>query len=59
MNVYIVNGYKDRRDYLYSVAEDFAVSPETVFTMASVLGASEDFDGLIASLEDMDGESYE
>jgi hypothetical protein len=56
MNVYTENGYKDRRDYLYSLAEDFSISPETVFTMASLLGASEDFDGLVTSLEDMEGE---
>ena len=56
MNVYTENGYKDRRDYLYSLAEDFSISPETVFTMASLLGASEDFDGLVISLEDIEGE---
>lgn len=56
MNVYEQNGYKDRRDYLYSLAEYFSISPETVFTLASLLGSSEDFDGLVTSLEDMDGE---
>lgn len=56
MNVYEQNGYKDRRDYLYSLATDFSISPETVFTLASLLGSSEDFDGLVTSLEDMEGE---
>jgi hypothetical protein len=49
-NDYTANGYKNRRDYLETLAEDYDRS--TVFFLASVLGASEDFDGLITALED-------
>lgn len=49
-NEYTANGYKNRRDYLESLAEDYDRS--TVFFLASVLGANEDFDGLITALED-------
>lgn len=52
MNVYQENGFKDRNDYLHSVAEDFGLPFETVAALASVLGKSEDFDGLITTLED-------
>ena len=49
-NDYTANGYANRRDYLESLAEDYDRS--TVFFLASVLGESEDFDGLITALED-------
>jgi len=46
MNIYVENGYLNRRDYL---------STDAVFGMAAMLGPSEDFDGLICELEDMEG----
>jgi hypothetical protein len=49
-NEYTANGYKNRRDYLESLAEEYDRS--TVFFLASVLGESEDFDGLVTALED-------
>ena len=50
MNAYIANGFRDRKDYLESLCEEY---PRTiVYTLASVLGASEDFDGLVTTLED-------
>jgi len=52
MNYYIDNGFKNRKDYLNSLAEDFELDRETVYMMADLLGESEDFDGLITSLED-------
>lgn len=52
MTIYQENGYKNRRDYLNSLAEDFGLPKFTVYALADVLGESEDFDGLIASLED-------
>ena len=52
MSVYKEYGYESRRDYLESVADDFGIDKGTVFAIAGLLGASEDFDGLITSLED-------
>ena len=54
MSIYTENGYKNRRDYLDSMAEEFGVDRETVYALASVLGSSEDFDGLICELEDLE-----
>jgi hypothetical protein len=51
-NVYTMNGYKNRRDYLESLSFDMGIDKETVFTLASLLGSVEDFDGLVSSLED-------
>lgn len=52
MNIYVENGYANRREYLDSLAEDFGIDNETVYALASVLGKSEDFDGLVSALED-------
>ena len=52
MNEYQEQGYKNRRHYLNSLAEDFGIDKSTVYMMASMLGESEDFDGLIVALED-------
>lgn len=49
---YTAHGYSNRREYLDSLADDFGISPATVYTMASLLGPSEDFDGLVTMLED-------
>jgi hypothetical protein len=50
MNDYIAQGFKNRRDYLESLAEEY--DRDTVFMLASLLGPSEDFDGLVTALED-------
>lgn len=50
MNAYQIAGYKNRREYLESLCEDYP--REAVYAIASILGADEDFDGLITSLED-------
>jgi hypothetical protein len=52
MNVYQENGYMNRKDYLNSLADDFGVSPEIVFSLADMLGETEDFDALVTALED-------
>jgi hypothetical protein len=52
MSIYIENGYTNRRDYLQSLADNFGIPPDIVYMMADLLGQSEDFDGLITSLED-------
>ena len=52
MTVYEQEGFKNRKDYLYNLSEDFGIPPDIVYMMADLLGQSEDFDGLISSLED-------
>jgi hypothetical protein len=51
-NVYIMNGYKNRKDYLENLALDMGIEKDIVFSLASLLGSIEDFDGLVSSLED-------
>jgi phosphopantetheine adenylyltransferase len=51
-NIYSENGYKDRQDYLKSLAEEFDIELSEVITIADVLGPNEDFDALVTSLED-------
>lgn len=51
-NVYQENGYKDRKDYLNCLAEEFDIDKTIVYSLAQMLGKSEDFDGLVTSLED-------
>jgi hypothetical protein len=53
MNIYKENGYDSRKDYLTCIADDYGLEVADVFTVASILGSSEDFDGLLSSLEDM------
>lgn len=51
-DVYIENGYKDRAEYLQSLADDYGMDLDTVQALADLLGPEEDFDGLVSSLED-------
>ena len=51
-NVYKENGYNSRREYLLELADTYGLDTFTVFSIAEVLGESEDFDGLISALED-------
>ncbi len=51
-NAYRENGYNSRSEYLESLADDYGLDVETVEMLADVLGASEDFDGLVAMCED-------
>jgi hypothetical protein len=50
MNEYKANGFEDRRAYLESLCEEY--DRTIVYMLAGMLGANEDFDGLITSLED-------
>ena len=50
MTDYQAEGFANRREYLESLAEDYQL--DAVFALASMLGASEDFDGLVTALED-------
>ena len=53
-NVYVRKGYKNRKDYLNNLAVDYGVDRITVYSLANMLGATEDFDGLISALEDIE-----
>jgi len=53
MSIYTDNGYTTRKDYLTCLADDYGLAVEDVFAVASILGSSEDFDGMLSSLEDM------
>jgi hypothetical protein len=53
-NAYTRNGYKDRADYLDSLADDYGVDSYMMGMLADIMGESEDFDGLVSELEDMD-----
>ena len=55
MNTYQSEGYDNRRAYLLSLSEDIGVDLKTVLALADLLGPSEDFDGLVTSLEDYAG----
>ena len=52
MEIYQENGFKDRREYLQSLADEFGVPLSDVLMFASLLGPNEDFDGLVTTLED-------
>lgn len=52
MNIYQENGFANRRDYLENLALDYGMEKNEVFTIASLLGKDEDFDGLVSMLDD-------
>jgi hypothetical protein len=49
-DVYALNGYANREEYLDSLRDEYGAA--LVDTLITVLPASEDFDGLVTSLED-------
>lgn len=51
-NLYEANGYANRKEYLTMLSEEYGVSKEKVFAIASLLGENEDFDGLITTIQD-------
>ena len=54
-NIYYTEyGCKDRDEYLENLALNYGVSEEIVYSLADMLGESEDFDGLISALEDLE-----
>ena len=57
-NVYQKNGYENRKEYLYSLAEDYGVDKSSVFMLATILGESEDFDGLVSAVEDLEYQTW-
>ena len=57
MTDYEENGWENREDYLRGQAENYGIEFAKVKMLADILGESEDFDGLISSLEDMEFEN--
>jgi hypothetical protein len=58
MSIYTDNGYANRKEYLNELRGEYGA--DLVNTLITVLPASEDFDGLITSLEDaMDSGEYD
>lgn len=53
-NVYQEYGYEDREDYLINLADDHGVNFDMVVELAEMLGESEDFDGLVSAVEDLE-----
>jgi len=54
VSIYTESGYKNRREYLECMAEDYGVDIDTVLELAGLLGPEEDFDGLVCALEDIE-----
>lgn len=52
-DTYKQHGYKDREDYLHWLSEEYDVDVDSVTTLADLFGPNEDFDGLVAALEDI------
>ena len=42
-NIYVEKGYKNRKGYLKSLAEEYDVDYATVYELAMLLGENEDF----------------
>lgn len=51
-DIYKERGYKTRYKYLEHLADLYEVDLECVLDVADMLGPTEDFDGLIAMLDD-------
>lgn len=49
---YIRLGFKNRQEYLDSLAEERDLGPGVVEALSDILGESEDFDGLLSSLDE-------
>lgn len=58
-SIYTDNGYKNRNDYLKSLADEFNVPLSTVKELSDILGADEDFDGLVSELDNMTYGDYD
>ena len=53
LDPYVSNGYKDRAEYLQHLSDEYGVPLDMVETVAETLGETEDFDGLVAAIQDM------
>jgi hypothetical protein len=53
MSIYKENGFDSRKDYLIDRADSYGLDQSIVFALADMLGSTEDFDGLVNALEDI------
>jgi hypothetical protein len=53
MTIYKENGFDSRKDYLIDLADSYGLNQSIVFALADMLGSTEDFDGLVNALEDI------
>lgn len=51
---YTKHGFKDREEYLDSLADEYGQPKMVVHALADLLGPNEDFDGLINALEEIE-----
>jgi hypothetical protein len=58
-NVYEMNGYADRQEYLTDLADNMGLDRSLVQALADMLGENEDFDGLVTSLEDINPDNFD
>jgi hypothetical protein len=58
-NVYEMNGFADRQDYLDDLADNMGLDRSIVSALADMLGENEDFDGLVTSLQDINPEDFD
>lgn len=52
--VYELNGFENRNEYLEYLADEFGLDIDIVYNTANMLGESEDFDGLVSMLSDIE-----
>lgn len=52
MTIYEEHGFRSRKCYLASLADEFGIPEDVVITLAELFGPDEDFDGLISAIED-------
>ena len=52
-DTYVAKGYASRDEYLEGLANEYGVDLDVVHSVASMLGPSEDFDGLLCMLDDI------
>lgn len=56
MDIYQENGFASRTEYLQHLADSYGVPLAIVESLADLLGPNEDFDGLVTSVEDAQGD---
>lgn len=54
LTIYQQYGYENRADYLHGLADQYGVDTILVCALADMLGESEDFDGLVNALEEVE-----
>lgn len=49
--IYMKNGYLTRGEYLNSLVDEYDIPFDTIISLSTILGSSEDFDGLLSAIE--------